>query len=322
MEDVRLGWGRECACWLHWRQASVPRQYLLSPACALALLGVSAACCRQPPCPGPSAPAPALPRRWTPRSAPACTTPPRCTTSSRRSMRSTIGGHAAWWEGEGRRGGEGRGGGAVVRPVSAAAAGSSTSRTHREWVTTSPSWSPKPPWCMFLSVISTWPRLPPLLPPPPQGHAHVPGIRVPGHAAPGLPPGALGWPSPPCVPARHLLCRSRAPAEARQRQAGQRCASPRPRAARPPPPRVLQAMAVDISLAALLGEDVYNFGELLLHPIVSEGHNPLIAGLVLLVGAEGPAAASLGGLGAVGAGAGRGESGGVVSSGIAGAALP
>ncbi len=28
-------------------------------------------------------------------------------------------------------------------------------------------------------------------------------------------------------------------------------------------------MAVDISLAALLGEDVYNFGELLLHPIVS-----------------------------------------------------
>jgi hypothetical protein len=26
---------------------------------------------------------------------------------------------------------------------------------------------------------------------------------------------------------------------------------------------------VDISLAALLGEDVYNFGELLLHPIVS-----------------------------------------------------
>ena len=29
------------------------------------------------------------------------------------------------------------------------------------------------------------------------------------------------------------------------------------------------ALAVDVSLAALLGEDVYNFGELLLHPIVS-----------------------------------------------------
>lgn len=27
---------------------------------------------------------------------------------------------------------------------------------------------------------------------------------------------------------------------------------------------------MDISLAALLGEDVYNFGELLLHPIVSQ----------------------------------------------------
>lgn len=31
----------------------------------------------------------------------------------------------------------------------------------------------------------------------------------------------------------------------------------------------LQALAVDISLAAMLGDDVYNFGELLLHPIVS-----------------------------------------------------
>jgi hypothetical protein len=30
----------------------------------------------------------------------------------------------------------------------------------------------------------------------------------------------------------------------------------------------LQSLAVDISLAALLGEDVYNFGELLLHPVV------------------------------------------------------
>ena len=29
-----------------------------------------------------------------------------------------------------------------------------------------------------------------------------------------------------------------------------------------------QAVAVDVSLAALLGEGVYNFGELLLHPIV------------------------------------------------------
>jgi len=31
----------------------------------------------------------------------------------------------------------------------------------------------------------------------------------------------------------------------------------------------IQALAVDISLAALLGENIYNFGELLLHPIVS-----------------------------------------------------
>lgn len=31
----------------------------------------------------------------------------------------------------------------------------------------------------------------------------------------------------------------------------------------------LQALAVDISLAALLGKNIYNFGELLLHPIVS-----------------------------------------------------
>ena len=30
-----------------------------------------------------------------------------------------------------------------------------------------------------------------------------------------------------------------------------------------------QALAVDISLAALLGKDVYSFGELLIHPIVS-----------------------------------------------------
>lgn len=32
---------------------------------------------------------------------------------------------------------------------------------------------------------------------------------------------------------------------------------------------ILQALAVDISLAALLGENIYNFGELLQHPIVS-----------------------------------------------------
>ena len=33
---------------------------------------------------------------------------------------------------------------------------------------------------------------------------------------------------------------------------------------------MLQALAVDISLAALLGENIYNFGELLQHPIVSK----------------------------------------------------
>lgn len=32
----------------------------------------------------------------------------------------------------------------------------------------------------------------------------------------------------------------------------------------------MQALAVDISLAALLGENIYNFGELLQHPIVSK----------------------------------------------------
>ena len=35
---------------------------------------------------------------------------------------------------------------------------------------------------------------------------------------------------------------------------------------------IIQALAVDISLAALLGENIYNFGELLLHPIVSIAH--------------------------------------------------
>ena len=37
-------------------------------------------------------------------------------------------------------------------------------------------------------------------------------------------------------------------------------------------PLTFQALAVDISLAALLGENIYNFGELLLHPIVSIVH--------------------------------------------------
>ena len=31
---------------------------------------------------------------------------------------------------------------------------------------------------------------------------------------------------------------------------------------------MVQSLAVDISLAALLGDNIYNFGELLLHPIV------------------------------------------------------
>lgn len=37
----------------------------------------------------------------------------------------------------------------------------------------------------------------------------------------------------------------------------------------------VQSLAVDISLAALLGDKVYNFGELLLHPIVSTPPYPL-----------------------------------------------
>jgi hypothetical protein len=32
--------------------------------------------------------------------------------------------------------------------------------------------------------------------------------------------------------------------------------------------RGVQALAVDLSLAALLGEDIYSFGELLSHPVV------------------------------------------------------
>ena len=47
-----------------------------------------------------------------------------------------------------------------------------------------------------------------------------------------------------------------------------------------------QSLAVDISLAGLLGEDVYNFGELLLHPIVS-GRAALSLGCVCVcVGRE------------------------------------
>ena len=34
------------------------------------------------------------------------------------------------------------------------------------------------------------------------------------------------------------------------------------------PHALVQSLAVDISLAALLGDNIYNFGELLLHPIV------------------------------------------------------
>ena len=72
---------------------------------------------------------------------------------------------------------------------------------------------------------------------------------VRGHAAAAAAAAAVHGPRqpgrPPC-PARH----------------------PHPPAPPPPSPHP-QAMAVDISLAALLGEDVYSFGELLLHPIVS-----------------------------------------------------
>lgn len=34
--------------------------------------------------------------------------------------------------------------------------------------------------------------------------------------------------------------------------------------------RMYQDLAFDLSLAALLGENIYNFGELLAHPIVSQ----------------------------------------------------
>ena len=45
---------------------------------------------------------------------------------------------------------------------------------------------------------------------------------------------------------------------------------PAPSASPPPtnPHPSTQSLSVDISLAALLGDDVYSFGELLLHPIV------------------------------------------------------
>ncbi len=42
-----------------------------------------------------------------------------------------------------------------------------------------------------------------------------------------------------------------------------------------------QALAVDISLAALLGEGVYNFGELLLHPIVRLLQSRILGGAAL-----------------------------------------
>lgn len=35
-----------------------------------------------------------------------------------------------------------------------------------------------------------------------------------------------------------------------------------------------QALAVDLSLAALLGDDIYNFGELLSHPVVRPPPRP------------------------------------------------
>ncbi len=44
----------------------------------------------------------------------------------------------------------------------------------------------------------------------------------------------------------------------------------------------MQSLAVDISLAALLGDKVYSFGELLLHPIVST-HRPILIVCSLLV---------------------------------------
>lgn len=43
------------------------------------------------------------------------------------------------------------------------------------------------------------------------------------------------------------------------------------------PPDFRLSLAVDISLAALLGDNVYNFGELLLHPIVRVECGTLVA---------------------------------------------
>ena len=43
-----------------------------------------------------------------------------------------------------------------------------------------------------------------------------------------------------------------------------------------------QSLAVDISLAALLGDNIYNFGELLLHPIVRSYPPPASSGLCYL----------------------------------------
>ena len=42
-----------------------------------------------------------------------------------------------------------------------------------------------------------------------------------------------------------------------------------------------QSLAVDISLAALLGDKVYSFGELLLHPIVSSLSRPLLVSFLV-----------------------------------------
>lgn len=78
-----------------------------------------------------------------------------------------------------------------------------------------------------------------------QGNPHVPGVCVTGELATGLPPGELDNSRLCSTPIRLgaplvLICG----------------------------PGRLQALAVDVSLAALLGDDVYSFGELLLHPIV------------------------------------------------------
>ena len=42
----------------------------------------------------------------------------------------------------------------------------------------------------------------------------------------------------------------------------------------------VQSLAVDISLAALLGDKVYSFGELLLHPIVCPSLVPSLSAAI------------------------------------------